>query len=53
MTKQNADNANLADNLMKDANQVGEITKKLMKVTKYETRDYLNGKIIDIDKAVV
>jgi len=31
--------------------RMGEITKKLMRITKYETTDYLNGKIIDIDKA--
>jgi len=31
---------------------MGEITKKLMRVTKYETKDYLKGKIIDIDKAI-
>ena len=30
---------------------MGEITKKLMKVTKYRTKDYLTSKIIDIDKA--
>ena len=28
-----------------------DITKKLMKITRYETTDYLNSKIIDIDKA--
>ena len=31
--------------------RMGKITKKLMTLTKYETRDYLKGKIIDIDKA--
>jgi len=32
--------------------QVGEITKKIMNITKYETKEYINGsKIIDIDKA--
>ena len=30
---------------------MGEITKKLMKVTKYETKDYSGEKIIDIDKS--
>ena len=30
---------------------MGEITKKLMKVTKYRTKEYLTSKIIDIDKA--
>ncbi len=31
--------------------RMGEITKKLMRMTKYETKGYLRGKIIDIDKA--
>jgi PAS domain S-box-containing protein len=31
--------------------RMGKITKKLMTLTKYETKDYLKGKIIDIDKA--
>jgi hypothetical protein len=31
--------------------KMGKITKKLMTLTKYETKDYLKGKIIDIDKA--
>lgn len=33
--------------------RMSEITKKLMKVTKYETKEYLEGKIIDIDKAAL
>jgi len=32
--------------------QAGQITKKIMNITKYETKEYINGsKIIDIDKA--
>ncbi len=31
--------------------RLGEITHKLMGVTKYETKDYLESRIIDIDKA--
>ena len=31
--------------------RMGEITKKLMRITKYETKGYLRGQIIDIDKA--
>jgi hypothetical protein len=32
--------------------QLGKITKKIMHITKYETKDYIEGsKIIDIDKA--
>jgi PAS domain S-box-containing protein len=46
---------NLLENLdiiKKETSRMGEITKKLMKITKYETRNYLNGnKIVDIDKA--
>jgi signal transduction histidine kinase len=33
-------------------NRMGKITKKLMRITKYETKDYLHGiKIIDLDKS--
>jgi signal transduction histidine kinase len=33
-------------------NKMGDITKKLMEITRYETEDYIGGtKIIDIDKA--
>lgn len=35
-----------------EIDRVGEITKKLMRVKRYETKDYLKGKIIDIDRAV-
>jgi len=31
--------------------RMGKITKKLMHITKYETKGYLRGQIIDIDKA--
>jgi len=31
--------------------RMGNITEKLMGITKYETMDYLDGRIIDIDKA--
>jgi len=31
--------------------KIGEITKKLIGTTRYETKDYLEGKIVDIDKA--
>jgi PAS domain S-box-containing protein len=35
-----------------EAVRIGKITYKLMKITKYQTRDYLNGsRIFDIDKA--
>ena len=32
--------------------EAGQITKKIMNITKYETKEYIKGsKIIDIDKA--
>lgn len=32
--------------------QAGQITKKIMNITKYETKEYIDGsKIIDIDRA--
>ena len=37
--------------IKKQVNRLGTITQKLMGITKYETKDYLKGKIIDIDKA--
>jgi PAS domain S-box-containing protein len=46
----------LFNNIIKIQEQtirMSEITKKLMKVTKYETKGYLKGKIIDIDKATL
>ena len=32
--------------------RMGDMTRKLMTITRYETTDCLNGKIIDIDKAI-
>ena len=37
--------------LMEQTERMGVITNKLMKITKYETKKYLKGKIVDIDKA--
>ena len=37
--------------LMEQTERLGKITNKLMKITKYETKQYLKGKIVDIDKA--
>lgn len=47
------DNPNYSEmNIIKgQVERMGIITKKLMGITKYETKDYLKGKIIDIDKA--
>ena len=37
--------------IMEQVDRLGQITRKLMRITKYETKDYLEGKIIDIDRA--
>jgi CheY-like chemotaxis protein len=38
--------------IKEQTNEMGSITRKLMRITKYETREYIEGsKIIDIDKA--
>lgn len=40
------------EKVMEEITRMGTITKKLMRITKYETKDYLHGiKIVDIDKA--
>jgi len=33
--------------------RLGQTTRKLMHITKYETKDYIKSKIIDIDKASI
>jgi PAS domain S-box-containing protein len=37
--------------ITKQTDRLGKITHKLMGITKYETKDYLQGKIIDIEKS--
>lgn len=37
--------------IQRNVERVGNITSKLMKITKYETKAYLQGKIIDLNKA--
>ena len=39
------------EKIKKQIDRVGEITKKLMATTRYETKDYLNGKIFGIERA--
>jgi len=40
------------EEIKKSIDQLGQITKKIMHITRYETKDYIEGsKIIDIDKA--
>ena len=41
------------DAIKREIRKMGKITRKLMHITRYETREYLNGrKILDIDKSV-
>ena len=49
-----AENDPLKDKLLKIMEQVdrlGQITRKLMRINRYETKEYLSDKIIDIDKS--
>jgi PAS domain S-box-containing protein len=46
-----APHAPLLNKIVDQVAKVGAITKKLMRVTRYETKTYLNQQIIDIDKA--
>jgi len=39
-------------NITNQVDRLGKITQKLMGITKYETKEYLKGKIIDIDKSI-
>ena len=40
------------EEIKKSIDQLGQITKKIMHITRYETKEYIEGsKIIDIDKA--
>jgi len=39
------------DKIIAQIDKLGRITQKLMGITRYETKDYLEGQIIDIDKA--
>ena len=43
---------NYVTEINEHAERMGQITNKLMNITRYETRDYVRGKkIVDIDKA--
>jgi phosphoserine phosphatase RsbU/P len=37
--------------IKEQVDRMGNITRKLKQVTRYKTKDYINGKIIDIDRA--
>lgn len=37
--------------IKEQVDRLGEITRKLMKITKYKTKSYLNGSIVDINEA--
>jgi signal transduction histidine kinase len=39
--------------IKEQVDRLGRITLKLMNITKYETKDYIESKIIDIDKASI
>ncbi len=39
--------------IQQQVDRIGEITKKIMRIDKYETKSYLHQKIIDIDKATL
>jgi len=42
----------IAENIRQQLNAMREMSRKLMHITRYETRDYIKGeKIIDIDKS--
>ncbi len=41
----------MAEKIKNQVDRMGEITRKLMTITRYETKDYLKGKIIDIEQA--
>jgi len=40
-------------NIKANVDRIGELTRKIMQISKYKVRDYMGGKskIIDIDKA--
>ncbi|MGD9366208.1 MAG: DUF3365 domain-containing protein [Desulfobacteraceae bacterium] len=40
-----------ANAILEQVERLGSITAKLMRITRYASKDYSNGKIIDIDKA--
>jgi hypothetical protein len=42
---------NAKSNTVSQIEKMVRITKKLMRITKYETKDYLEAKIIEINKA--
>ena len=50
VSKDSTQHVNL-EKIKSQVDRMGAITKKLMRITKYETMDYLESKIIDIDKA--
>jgi signal transduction histidine kinase len=41
----------LIQKALNQAERMGQITRKLTHVTSYKTKEYLNGKILDIDSA--
>lgn len=49
--KENSSIYDKIENIKKQIDRMSEITQKLMRITKYETKDYLKSRIIDIEKA--
>ena len=50
-TSENKQEYKKINEIYNQSQRIGTITKKLMKITQYKTKDYLKGKIIDIDAA--
>jgi hypothetical protein len=48
---EDAPHSELLNKMAKQVAKAGAITKKLMRVTRYETKTYLDQQIIDIEKA--
>lgn len=49
--KKNDPNLNLINTAMSHTQKLGNITKKLTNITRYETKEYIKGTILDIDRS--
>ncbi len=49
--KKDDPNLNLINTAMSHTQKLGSITKKLTNITRYETKEYIRGTILDIDKS--
>ena len=50
LNEDNPPNENIKK-MLEEMDKMAKITTKLMVITKYKTKDYLEGKIIDIERA--